>query len=240
MPYFVSWQNQKVTYEKYVGEKWKIHKTEWTEIRGWGVTLERVSFHFSRGSTQWPGRTQGESLVAHLIIAMVINITWNMQIITKTTKNERSTWCFSSWSPQWHPLRNDEELHLRTSYSISTTSRSSMCLQLGPYLALNDVALWWLSLDVSDSFCWRCDEQVPGSLQNPGYLLRALIDLDDLHHLHVSHHGDGLRCPELTLSFMILSNPCFHPCNLKYVSCGTNIPHLRNHSSPRRPPCSRL
>ena len=93
---------------------------------------------------------------------------------------------------------------------------------------------------MSLSFCWRCEEWVPGSSQNPGSLLRALIDLEDLHHLHVSHHGDGLRCPELTLSFMILSNPCFHPCNLKYICFETNIPYLRIHSLPWRPPCSRL
>ena len=63
VPYFVSWQNQKVTYEKYVGEKWKIHKTEWTEIRGWEATFKRVTFHFSKGSTQWAGGTQGEPVL---------------------------------------------------------------------------------------------------------------------------------------------------------------------------------
>ena len=58
---------------------------------------------------------------------------------------------------------------------------------------------------MSLSFCSRCDERVPCSSQNPGSLLRAIFNLDDLHHLHVSHHGDGRRCPKVTLSFMFPS-----------------------------------
>ena len=73
---------------------------------------------------------------------------------------------------------------------------------------------------MSLSFCSRCEERVPGSLQNAGSLLRAFFDLDDLHHLHVSHHGDGRRCPKVTLSFMFLS--LILP--LKDLCCETNIP----------------
>ena len=55
-------------YAKYVREMRKIHKTEWTEIRGWKATFERFTSHLSRHpSPIWPSIVSFSTRVAVLI-----------------------------------------------------------------------------------------------------------------------------------------------------------------------------
>ena len=138
-------------YAKYVREMRKIHKTEWTEIRGWKATFKRVTSHLSRGSTQWAGRMQGElvrgrsSYHRHSCQHHIKHVYSHMYILTKTTNNERSTCCCSSCSPQWHPQR------WRTASQVTF-----ICRCRAPPCACNLVQTWpwtrspWcLFLDVS-------------------------------------------------------------------------------------------
>ena len=194
MPYFVSWQNQKVTYEKYVGEKWKIHKTEWTEIRGWEATFERVAFHISRGSTQWAGGTQGEPVLGrssfhrhghqyHINHADYYkNNKWwalNMMLFATVTSSRMKNYFSGCYCrpPSSSPRR-----------------RAPPCACNLPLIDVAMVTLSWCLLVSADAVL--SESQVHCKTQ-------------DLHHLHASHYGDGRRCPIVTLSFMFLSNPCF-------------------------------
>ena len=185
MPYLVSWQNQKVTYEKYVGEKWKIQKTEWTEIRGWEATFERVAFHISRGSTQWAGGTQGEPVLGrssfhrhghqyHINHADYYkNNKWwalNMMLFATVTSSRMKNYFSGCYCRPPSP---------------SPRRRAPPC---ACNLPLNDVAmvtLSWCLLVSADAVL--SESQVHCKTQ-------------DLHHLHASHYGDGRRCPMVTLS----------------------------------------
>ena len=189
-------------HEKYVREMWKIHKTEWTEIRGWEDIFERVTSHLSRDSTRWAGRTQGEPVHG----CSSYHRHGHQHHIKHADSYKNKNWALNQHDVvplfRHRDILKDEELLLR--------------LLLSADVELVHVPATWSRLGLGQgrpgdsflmslSFYWRCDERVPGSLQNPGSLLRALFDLDHLHHLHASHHGDGRRCPKVTLSFMFLS-----------------------------------
>ena len=132
-------------HEKYVREMWKIHKTEWTEIRGWEDIFARVTSHLSqgRGSRQWAGRMQGEPVrgcssyhrhvhqhhIKHADSYKKIYWALNMMLFlffaTKTSSKMKN--CFSGY------------------FYLPTLSCACNLVQTWPWAT----PPWWLFLDVS-------------------------------------------------------------------------------------------
>ena len=148
VPYFVSWQNQKVTYEKYVWEKWKIHKTEWTEIRGWEDIFARVTSHLSRA-----GAAHSEQDVRQVSQSVVVQCLsyhrhGHQHHIKHADSYKNKYWALNMMLFLFFARKTSSKMkNCFSGYFYLPMSSSSMCLQLGPDLALDNVAL--VTLDVS-------------------------------------------------------------------------------------------
>ena len=128
--------------EKYVREMWKIHLTEWTEIRGWEATFERVTSHLSRDSTRWAGRTQGEPVHG----CSSYHRHGHQHHIKHADSYKNKYWALNMMLFLFFATETSSKMkNCFSGYFYLPTSSSSMCLQLGPDLALDNVALVTLS-----------------------------------------------------------------------------------------------